>query len=30
MTGGFVTVDTQEDYDKWLRSKSPVTPTSFE
>jgi cytochrome c oxidase subunit 2 len=29
MTGGFLTVESQADYDKWLRSKSG-TPTSFE
>ncbi|HSY43225.1 MAG TPA: cytochrome c oxidase subunit II [Candidatus Acidoferrum sp.] len=31
MTGGFVTVDSQADYDKWLRSKSPAASSaSFE
>jgi cytochrome c oxidase subunit II len=29
MTGGFVTVESQADFDKWLRSKSGAT-TSFE
>ena len=29
MTGGFVTVETQEDYDKWIKSKSGTT-ASFE
>ncbi len=26
MTGGFLVVDTQEDFDKWLKSKPTVTP----
>jgi cytochrome c oxidase subunit 2 len=31
MTGGYVTVDSQADYDKWLRSKSPgAASASFE
>jgi cytochrome c oxidase subunit 2 len=32
MAGGFVTVESQADYDKWLKSKSgtSVSPTSFE
>jgi cytochrome c oxidase subunit 2 len=29
MAGGFVVVDSQPDYDKWLRAKSGAT-TSFE
>jgi len=33
MTGGFLTVESQADYDKWLKSKEPapvVSPSSFE
>ena len=31
MTGGFLTVDSQADYDKWLRSKTPAAASaSFE
>jgi cytochrome c oxidase subunit II len=31
MTGGFLTVDSQEDYDKWLKSKEPApAASSFE
>ena len=30
MTGGYLTVVSQEDYDKWLRSKSPAPAQSFE
>ncbi len=32
MTGGFVTVESEEDYAKWLKSKAPSTskPQSFE
>jgi cytochrome c oxidase subunit 2 len=30
MTGGFLTVDTQADYDKWLKSKTKTAPASFE
>jgi cytochrome c oxidase subunit 2 len=30
MAGGFVVVESQADYDKWIKSKSPVAPVSFE
>lgn len=30
MTGGFVTVDSPEDFAKWMKSKSPAAPQSFE
>ena len=32
MTGGFVTVESQADFDKWIKSKSPASaaPQSFE
>lgn len=30
MTGGFLIVQTQEDYDKWLKSKAGSNNTSFE
>jgi cytochrome c oxidase subunit 2 len=30
MAGGFVVVQSQEDFNKWLQSKSPATPSSFE
>jgi len=30
MTGGFLTVESQEDFDKWLKSKSGKKPVSAE
>jgi len=30
MTGGYLTVLSQADYDKWVQSKTPATPTSYE
>ncbi|MDR3377997.1 MAG: hypothetical protein P4M10_04880 [Verrucomicrobiae bacterium] len=30
MAGGFVVVQSQEDFNKWLQSKSPAAPSSFE
>jgi len=28
MTGGYLTVVSQDDYDKWLQSKAPPPPMS--
>jgi hypothetical protein len=31
MTGGYLTVDSEADYEKWLRSKGPkMSSSSFE
>jgi cytochrome c oxidase subunit II len=30
MTGGYLTVVSQEDYDKWIKSKTTVPAASFE
>lgn len=30
MAGGFIVVQSQDDFDKWLRSKTPAAPVSFE